>query len=130
MKEPIWINVAEALALHDRVLALHGGAAGVRDQGLLEAAINRPRQYLAYAETTDIVYLAAIATSAIMRNHPFVDGNKRTGFVTGILFMELNGYRFTADEAEAAQAALELAASTLTEESYAAFLAANSEAAG
>ncbi len=75
-----------------------------------------------------MVDLAAVYTAAIVRNHPFVDGNKRTGFVVGILFLELNGYRFIASEEAAAQAVLELAAGSLDEMGYGAFLRANAHA--
>jgi len=110
VKEPAWIDERDALMLHDRLLALHGGAVGLRDDTLLKSALARPRQLLAYAESVDIVDMATAYTAGIVRNHPFVDGNKRTGFVVGILFLELNGYRFTASEAGAAKAVLELAA--------------------
>ena len=114
MIEPCWIDEQDALMLHDRLLALHGGAPGVRDDSLLKSPLARPRQHLAYAETAGIV-----------RNHLFIDGNKRTGFVVGILFPELNGHRFTASEAAAANAVLALASNAIDENGYAAFLAAN-----
>ena len=125
MTEPLWIEERDALVLHDRLLALHGGAAGIRDDALLKSALARPQQIYAYADSPDLIELAAAYTVGIVRNHPFIDGNKRTGFVVGILFLELNGYRFSASEADAAQAVLELAANTLDEASYAAFLRAN-----
>ena len=125
MKEPVWADERDALALHDRLLALHGGAAGLRDDALLKSALARPRQHYAYGESPDIVDMAAVYTLGIVRNHPFVDGNKRTGFVVGILFLELNGYRFVASEEAAAQAVLELAAGNLDETGYGAFLRAN-----
>lgn len=125
MTEPVWIEERDALALHDRLLALHGGAAGVRDVALLQSALARPRQVAAYARTPGIIDMAAAYTAGIVRNHPFIDGNKRTGFVVGVLFLELNGYRFTANEEDAAQAVLGLAAGTLDEQGYAAFLREN-----
>ena len=125
MTEPVWIEERDALALHDRLLALHGGAAGVRDVALLQSALARPRQVAAYARTPGIIDMAAAYTAGIVRNHPFIDGNKRTGFVVGVLFLELNGYRFTASEEDAAQAVLGLAAGTLDEQGYAVFLRAN-----
>lgn len=127
MIERVWIEEREALILHDRLLVQHGGAPGVRDAALLSSALARPQQHAAYADDADIIFLAALHTVAIVRNHPFVDGNKRTGFLLGILFLELNGYRFTADQAEAAQAVIALASGTLDEHQYAAFLAANSK---
>jgi len=99
----------------------HGGASGVRDQGLLESALARPRQQFAYA-SPDTIDMAAAYIAGIVQNHPFVDGNKRTGFVVGVLFLELNGFDFTASEAEAAQAVLELAAGTIDETGFALFL--------
>lgn len=125
MPEPVWIDKRDALTLHDRLLALHGGAAGLRDDGLLQSALARPQQHFAYAEGAGIVQLAALYTAGIVRNHPFIDGNKRTGFVLGVLFLELNGYVFTASEVNAAQAVIALASSALDETGYMAFLAAN-----
>ena len=101
MTEPVWIDERDALALHDRLLALHGGAAGMRDDTLLKSALARPQQRFAYGGDVDVIDLATAYTAGIVRNHPFVDGNKRTGFVVGILFLELNGYRFTASEESA-----------------------------
>ena len=126
-KEPLWIEERDALAIHDRLLALHGGATGLRDQGLLESALARPRQHHAYAATSDIVALAALYTSGIVRNHPFVDGNKRAGFVIGVLFLELHGYEFNASEEDATQAVLGLAAGTLDEASSESWLRASAK---
>ena len=126
MSEPSWIDDELVLAIHNRQLIEHGGAEGLRDESLLQSALGRPRNHFAY-ESTDIVELAAKYTAGIVQNHPFVDGNKRTGFVVGVLFLELNGYRFTAREEAAAQAVLELAAGTLEEKSFCEFLRANSK---
>src|ERR1035441_1664636 len=125
MRKQVWIDERDALALHGRLLALHGGAAGLRDDGLLKSALARPQQHLAYAASADIIGIAAAYTASIVSNHPFVDGNKRTGFVVGILFLELNGYRFTASEEDAAQAVLGLAAGSIDEASYSSFLRGN-----
>jgi death-on-curing protein len=127
VSEPVWIDESDALALHDRLLAVHGGAAGVRDLGLLQSAVARARNLAAYSERAEATTMAAAYTAGIVKNHPFVDGNKRTGFVVGILFLELNGYRFTATEAEAAAAVLALAAGKLDEAGYSAFLRENSK---
>jgi death-on-curing protein len=124
MSEPIWIDDALVFAIHDRQLAEHGGAEGVRDESLLHSALARPLNQLLYTGA-DIVDLAAKYTVGIVKNHPFVDGNKRTGFVVGVLFLELNGYRFTASEPDAAQAVLELAAGTIDEDGFRDFLHAN-----
>ena len=123
--KPIWIELRDALAVHDRMLALHGGAAGVRDQNMLESALARPLQRFTYDPSADRVDLAAAYTFGIVKNHPFVDGNKRTGFVAGVLFLELNGYRFQASEEDAANNVLQLAGGTLDEAGYANFLRRN-----
>jgi death on curing protein len=124
LKKLIWVDERDALALHDRLLALHGGAAGLRDDALLKSALARPQQHFAYG-SPDIIDMAGVYTAGIVRNHPFVDGNKRTGFVVGILFLELNGFPFTASEEDAAQAVLELAAGNVDDKGYTAFLRAN-----
>ncbi len=108
-------------AMHPILLAEHGGAPGLRDAGLLESALARPRQIFAYSEC-DLPQLAAAYVAGIVRNHPFVDGNKRTGFMTGYVFLERNGFEFTASEAEAAQAVLELAGGSIDETGFALFL--------
>jgi death-on-curing protein len=125
VKEPVWIDERDTLVLHDRLLALHGGAADLRDDTLLKSALARPRQHFAYAESADVINMATAYAAGIIHNHPFVDGNKRTGFVVGILFLELNGFRFTASEADAAKAVLDLAAGKLDETSYSTFLQTN-----
>lgn len=125
MSDPVWIDERDALALHDRLLALDGGAAGVRDEGLLKSALARPQQLHAYGDGPDIIDLAAAYTVGIVRNHPFIDGNKRTGFVVGVLFLEMNGQRFTAPEEDATQAILDLAAGTLDETAFTAWMRAN-----
>ena len=125
MKEPDWIDERDALALHDRLLALDGGAAGIRDLALLQSALARPCQHHAYGDSVDLAGMAAAYTAGIVRNHPFIDGNKRTAFVVGVLFLEINGYRFTASEEDAAQAVLALAAGTINEAAFAVWLRAN-----
>jgi len=126
MSEPIWIEGDLVFAIHDRQLVEHGGADGVRDESLLHSALGRPLNPFAYG-SPDIMELAAKYTAGIVQNHPFVDGNKRTGFVVGVLFLELNGYRFTASEEAAAQAVLELAAGTIDEDGFCQFIRANAE---
>jgi len=125
VKELVWIEEREVLALHGRLLALYGGAEGVRDPGLLQSALARPRQHHAYGDNPDIFALAAAYTLGIVRNHPFVDGNKRVGFLIGVLFLEINGYIFEASEADSTQAVMGLAAGTIDEVSFAAWLRAN-----
>jgi len=110
---PAWIDERDALAIHGRLLSLDGGLSGVRDLALLQSA-----QLHAYHAKADLVDLAAAYAVGIIRNHPFTDGNKRTGFVLGVLFLELNGRKFTATEESAAQAVLSLAAGTLSEPEF------------
>lgn len=123
-QEPFWILEQVVLAAHARLLAAHGGAAGLRDAALLQSALARPRQHYAYG-SPDIVELAALYTAALVRDHPFVDGNKRTGFAIGAAFLELNGFILQATEADATQAVFALAADDLDESGYAAWLRAN-----
>lgn len=125
MKEPVWIDGRDALALHDRVLARFGGAEGVRDDALLESALARPRQLSAYAGSPGTVAIAAAHTAEIVRNCPFADRNERTAFLIGVLSLELNGYRFSASEEEAAKAVIDLASGALSEAGYIAFLQTN-----
>jgi death-on-curing protein len=126
MREPTWIEDELVLAIHDRQLIEHGGAEGLRDEALLQSALGRPLNHFAY-QSTDIVELAAKYTAGIVQNHPFMDGNKRTGFVVGVLFLEINGYHLTASEEAAARAVLELASGTMDEKSFCIFLRANSK---
>ena len=124
--DPIWIGAFEARALHERLLAIHGGLEGVRDEGLLDSAIARPRQIIAYEPAADLIDLASAYTVGIVKNHPFIDGDKRVGFVVGVLFLELNGYRFNALEVDAADAVLAVAAGALDEAGFTRFLRENS----
>jgi len=125
VSEPLWIDEQDVLVLHDRLLALDGGSAGVRSVALLQSALARPQQLYAYGEAPNIIDMAAVYIAGIVRNHPFVDGNKRTGFVVGVLFLELNGRRFIANEEDATQAILELAAGTLDEAAFTRWMRAN-----
>jgi len=125
VRVPVWIDERDALTLHDRLLALDGGAAGVRNLGLLQSALARPQQVHAHGDAPDTIDMAAAYTVGIVRNHPFVDGNKRTAFVVGVLFLELKGHRFTAKEEDATQAVLGLAAGTIDEASFTRWLRAN-----
>lgn len=129
MRAWTWLDVCDALAIHERVLMVHGGAPGVRDLGALSSAMARAQQRSSYGQDVDLADLAGAYTYGVVCDHPFVDGNKRTGFVLGILFLELNGGRFHANEAAAAQAVSDLAAGTLGEAAYAQFLRDNTTAA-
>jgi len=116
MNEPLWIDLDEALAAHDLQLAEHGGSSGVRDQGLLESALARPRNVFAYSPETTLFHLAAAYAVGIVKNHPFVDGNKRTGLVVAVGFLELNEIEIVASQPETYLTFLALAASELSEE--------------
>ena len=122
MREPVWIDPAVVLALHDEQLVEHGGQSGLRDAGLLDSALARPRNRYAY-ETTDLPTLAASYTFGLVRNHPFIDGNKRTGLVVAELFLILNEVELTATDAECVMAFLQLAAGEMTEASLAGWIA-------
>jgi death on curing protein len=126
MKEPVWVLRETVRALHERLLAEFGGASGVRDEGMLESALSRPANQFSYGSPS-IPKLAAAYAFGLVRNHPFVDGNKRIGFTTAVLFLELNGYRFTASEVDATVKTLGLAAHDLDEAGYAAWLKTSSK---
>lgn len=113
--EPVWLDIDIALAVHDRQLAEHGGGQGVRDRGMLESALARPLNRWGYGED-DRCALAAAYAYGIARNHPFVDGNKRTAWVFARLFLALNGVALRFEPEEAIRAMLALAAGELTEE--------------
>src|SRR5258708_8743083 len=125
MKEPYWLTREECLTLHDMMLSQYGGIAGVRDENLLESALARPRQLFAYGKPS-MTDMAAAYAAGIVKNHPFLDGNKRTGFMLGAGFLERNGLEFHATEAEAALRTLALAAGEMTDAAYAEWLKANS----
>jgi death on curing protein len=128
MQDWVWIDPAVVLAVHDEQLAEHGGASGVRDQGLLESALARPRNAAAYDPEADAAALAAAYAFGIARNHPFVDGNKRTALVALELFLALNGYELQADDAACVEVMLRLAAGDLGEAELAAWVRANAAA--
>jgi death-on-curing protein len=119
MREPRWIDPRALLLLHSASLAEHGGPEGVRDEGRLASALDRPRNKLGYEPNSDICDLAAAYAFGLARNHPFHDGNKRSAFLAAGLFLALNGYRLIADQMEAIQTMLDLAAGQLTEDSFA-----------
>lgn len=110
----VWIEARIVLAAHDEQLAEHGGAEGVRDAGLLESALARPQNLAAYGEP-DVAALAAAYAFGIAKNHPFVDGNKRSALVVLELFLELNGYTLVTDDVQCVITILNLAAGDLTE---------------
>ena len=116
-----WIGRRGLELLHDESLAEHGGRTGLRDEGLLESALARPQNLVAYGEP-DFADLAAAYGTGLARNHPFVDGNERAGFLSVGLFLALNGYRLKVTQAEAALTMLALAAGDLDEAMFAAWI--------
>lgn len=120
MEEPVWVSEEDCLSFHDKLLARFGGASGVRDRGLLASAL-RPQQLFAYEKPT-MCDMAAAYAHGIVKNHPFVDGNKRSGLLAATLFLEANGIRFSATEEDAVVQTLALAAGAITAEDFAAWL--------
>jgi death-on-curing protein len=125
VKEPVWLRKDVLLAVHERLLAEHGGSAGIRDEGLLDCALGLPQNLFAYGKPT-IFNLAASYAHGIVKDHPFVDGNKRTGFMAAYLFLGRNGYEFTADESDVVVKTLAIAEGKMNEEEIAAWLKENS----
>lgn len=119
-----WVDREALVLLHDESLAEHGGSAGMRDEGLFESALARPKNLAAY-ENPDIASLAAAYGVGLAKNHAFVDGNKRAAFLAVGLFVALNGYRLRASQVEATQAMLAVAAGEMDEPAFAAWIRAN-----
>ena len=117
-REPEWIDVDVTLAIHDRQLAEHGGGAGIRDRGLLESALARPLNSWSYGED-DLAALAADYAYGLARNHPFVDGNKRTAWVLARLFLQLNGQQLSFEPTDAVRIMLSLAAGEISNDDLA-----------
>ena len=120
-----WIDRRLLVILHDESLAEHGGASGMRDAGLLESALARPLNRVAYG-TPDVADLAAAYGFGLAKNHPFVDGNKRAAFLATGLFLHLNGHRLTASQPEATITVLRLASGELAEAEFAQWLRTHS----
>ena len=116
MSEPFWLTRQMVIAIHDEQLAVHGGGSGLRDEGMLEPALDRPKNKWAY-ESAELPELAAAYAYGFARNHPFVDGNKRTSLLALYTFLGVNGFDFDVPEAEAAAMILALAAGEVSEES-------------
>lgn len=126
MNNPVWVLRSVIDAIHDMQLAEHGGAPGVRDEGLLESALARPVNTHGHGEA-DFCTLAANYSFGIVRNHPYVDGNKRTAFLAAYVFLRMNGLELMADEVSATTAMLALTAGDSSEDEFAAWLRANTE---
>jgi death on curing protein len=124
VNQPTWLTITMVVAIHDEQLAIHGGSSGMRDLGMLESALDRPRNKLAY-EASELPELAAAYAYAIARNHPFVDGNKRTSLLASYTFLGINGIDFVVPEAMAAAMIISLAAGEVSEESLARWIRDN-----
>lgn len=122
MQDWVWLHREVMLAVHDEQLAEHGGQHGVRDMALFDSALARPLQVAAYGEPS-LAKLAAAYGYGIARNHPFLDGNKRTAFVAVELFLMLNGQRLTADDASCVLTMLDVAAGEISEEEFVQWIA-------
>lgn len=125
MSEPFWLTIEMIVAIHDEQLAVYGGAGGLRDQGMLASALERPRNKWAYEETTDLAELAAAYGYGLCKNHPFVDGNKRTSLLAIYTFLGVNDVDFVVPEPEAAAMILALAASEASEQDLARWIRDN-----
>ncbi len=115
MSEPVWLNRRALELLHSESIAEHGGAEGLRDEGLFESALARAQNLLAYEGVTEPARLAAAYAFGLAKNHAFVDGNKRIAFIAAALFLRLNGYRLVADQAEATLVMLSVASGAFSE---------------
>ena len=122
---PKWVSLAMVRAAHTESIAQFGGTAELRDLGLLESALDRPRNLFAYSDSPSVPELAAAYCSGIIRNHPFVDGNKRAGILAAVMFRDLNGLDFAPDEAEAYTIIMALAAGEIDENALAVWIAEN-----
>jgi death on curing protein len=125
-KEPVWLRREFVIAIHERLIADHGGSSGLRDEGLLESALARPKNLFAYGHPS-ISELAASYAVGIAKNHAFVDGNKRTAFVAATVFLARNGLRITASEADATVAMLAVASGSMKEAEFAHWLGDHAE---
>jgi len=120
----VWLSRPLILAIHDEQIAAHGGAGGVRDHGLLDSALARPLNRAGYG-APDTAELAAVYAMALIGNHPFIDGNKRTGYVALEVFLALNGLRFPVSDADAVLTTLRLAAGDIADEDFIAWIRAH-----
>lgn len=126
MNEPRWVSLEVVMAIHEAQLAEHGGSVGVREQGLLESALARPRQLFTYSDHPTLTNLAAAYAFGIAKNHAFLDGNKRTAWVVCAVFLELNGPRVIATQADVVTSMLGVADGSVSEEVFGGWLERNS----
>ncbi len=124
--EPKWLTAQLVQAIHSLAIATFGGSHGVRDMGLLESALDRPRNLYAYGDDPTLFDLAAAYCAEIVKNHPFIDGNKRTGDLTARAFLFRNGYLFEPDEADEVNMIVALAAGEIEEDVLARWISDNS----
>lgn len=122
MSEPNWLRLDSVLTMHEESIKGFGGASGIRDSGMLESALAKPQNVWAYEGPVDMFRLAASYAYGIVMNHPFVDGNKRTGFLAAYSFLLVNGFRLETSEVDATMTVLSLAAGELSEAEFAAWL--------
>jgi death-on-curing protein len=127
MSTPVWINRRALELLHSESIAEHGGAEGLRDEGLFESALARPQNLHAYEDMNDVARLAASYAFGLTKNHAFVDGNKRVAFIAAGLFLRLNGFRLKADQAEAVLIVLSVAAGSFSEDELAEWIRRNAK---
>ncbi len=115
MNDPVWLDRRALELLHSESIAEHGGADGLRDAGLFESALTRPQNLFAYENVTDVARLASSYAFGLTKNHAFVDGNKRIGFIAAGLFLHMNGHRLVADQAESTLVMLSVASGSFSE---------------
>jgi len=126
-EEPLWLDRRAVISFHSESLAEHGGSSGIRDEGLLDSALTRPKNQFAYAAESDIAKLAAAYGFGLAKNHPFVDGNKRIAFIATATFLRLNGYRLNSSRLDEIQTMLAVAAGELSEEGFATWIRLHSQ---
>lgn len=117
-----WLLEGVVLAIHDEQIAEHGGSSGIRDAGLLSSALARPQHQAHYSDEPSVFDLASAYACGIIRNHPFVDGNKRTGFLAAYVFLNINGWQLNSSEVEAVNAVLALAGGEIDETGFSSWL--------
>ena len=127
MSEPVWVRRDVLELLHSQTIAEHGGADGLRDEGLLESALARPQNLFHYENVEDVARLAANYTFGLAKNHAFIDGNKRIAFIAAGVFLRLNGYRLTSDQAQATLVMLSVAAGSFGEDELSGWIRKNIE---
>ena len=121
-----WLTIEQVIRIHETQIKTHSGSLGLRDRGSLESALNRPKNSLYYGKYVDVPSLAAVYAYGITKNHPFIDGNKRTGFITSLNFLVLNNFDFDASNSDVVETILGLANNEIDEEMLVNWFCANS----